>query len=167
MQATVTDDLELVLRWHDSGESTVRFAFASGSEFTVTGNVCLERGLNYQGNTRISFQTMCYGQDLDQFGFELRRLTQGGAESARFMNTGGDFEIRVTPTPHERMGRRVLLSELRYRHHRIVGDVSSDSELVMPVGPAEDLWRTAEAIREILRLFQVDCRSLFELPKSP
>lgn len=165
MQATVTEDLELVLRWHDNGESTVRFAIASGSEFTVTGNVCWERGLNYQGNTRISFQTMCYGQDLDQFGFELRRLTQGGAESARFLNTGGDFEIRVTP--HESMGRRVLLSELRYRHLRIIGDVSSDSELVMPVGPAEDLCRTAEAIREILRLFQVDCRSLFELPKSP
>ena len=163
MQATVTDDLELALRWHDGGESTVRFALASSSEFTITCRVSWERGLNYQGKAAVSFDTMCYGHDLEHFRFELRRMTEGGAESACFLNTGGDFEIRIAP--HERMGRRVLLTELRYRHYRLVGDVSCDSEFVLPVGTAQDVQQTATAIGEIIRLLKVDCRSLFELPR--
>ena len=159
MQANVTDDLELVLRWRDGGESTVRFALASSSEFTVTVHVCRERGLNYQGDTTIALQTMCYGHDLDRFSAELRSMVQGAAASARFINTGEDFEIRIAP--HERDGRRVTMSELRYRHHSDVGD----SELVLPVGTAEDLLQTATAITEIIRLLKVDCRSLFDLPR--
>jgi len=165
MQALVTDDLELVLRWRDSGESTVRFALASGSEFTISGHVCWERGLNYQGEATATFRTMCYGHDLNQFEVELWKLSQGVAESARFINTGGDLEIRISP--REANGCHVLLSELRYRQFRLVGDVSCKSEFVLPVGVAEDVGRTAEAIRDLLRLLKVDCRSLFELPKDP
>ncbi|MEQ2005216.1 MAG: hypothetical protein ABMA26_00350 [Limisphaerales bacterium] len=164
MQATVTDDLDLVLRWHDGGETIVRFSLASSSEFTVTCKLFWQRGLHYQGSTTVTFDTMCYGYDLEQFRLELSKMAKGEADSARFLNSGEDFEIRIEP--RERMGCHVLCSELRYRHFRLVGDVACDSELVLPVGPAEDLSRAAEAIRELLRLLQVDCRSLYEMGKS-
>ena len=163
MQATVTDDMELVLRWQENGENEVRFALASTSEFTITVHLCWERGLNYQGQVAITFQTCCYGHDLAEFESQLRKLAQGSAESARFLNTGGDFEIRIVP--RERNGRRIMLSELRYRHYRDIADVVCDSELMLPVGEAEDVLRSAQAIGEVIRLLKVDCRNLFELPQ--
>lgn len=163
MQATVTDDMELVLRWQEHGESEVRFALASASEFTIAVHLCWEQGFNYQGQVAITFQTCCYGHDLAAFESQLRKLAQGNAESARFRNTGGDFELRIVP--RERNSRRILLSELRYRHYRAIADVACDSELVLPVGEAEDVLRSAEAIGEVIRLLKVDCRNLFESPK--
>jgi hypothetical protein len=161
MQATVTADFELILRWRDRGETTVCFALASPSEFTITTKVCWLSSLNYQGETSVSFQTMCYGYDLDQFAFELRRMSVDRAGSAGFLNTGGDFEIRIVPD--ERVGKRVLLSEVRYRPCRVVGDVSCKSELVLPVGVAEDVSGTAQAIVEIIRLLKIDCSHLMQL----
>jgi hypothetical protein len=164
MHATVTDDLELVLRWYDGGESTVRFSLASSSEFTISCRVSWRGTLNYQGDVSISFETMCYGFDLERFRVELRRLDEGSVESASFLNTGGDFEIRIAP--HDHYGRRVLLTEWRYRHYRsVIRDVSCDSELVLHVGAAEDLLWTAKSIGELIRLLDVDCRGLFELPR--
>jgi hypothetical protein len=155
MNATVTDDLELVLRWWDGGESTVHFALASSSEFTISCRICWKPDLNYQGEARVAFQTMCYGHDLDQFASGLRSLSEGSSGVARFHNTGGDFEIHIAP--HERMGQQILLSQLFYRHYRLLSDVSCDSELILPVGVTEDVQGTARAIREILRLLKVDC----------
>lgn len=163
MQATVTEDLELVITWYDAGESSVRFSLASNSEFIVSCRVNWEGTLNYQGNTSISFETMCYGYDLESFRLKLCRLAEGVEESACFVNTGGDFEIHVHP--HEKYGRIYLLTEWRYRHCRCLArDVTCDSELVLPVGAVEDLMRTAKAIAEIIRLLDVDCRSVCELP---
>ena len=140
----------------------MRFALASSSEFNIDARVCWKGRLNYQGEATVSFQTMCYGYELNQFEAELRKLAQGGAESARFLNSGEDFEIRIAP--HEQKGERILLTELRYRHYyRTDGDVPCDIELVLPVGVAEDVLRTAQAIHEVIRYLKVDCRNLFEL----
>jgi hypothetical protein len=164
MKATVTDEIELLLLWRDGGgEGTVRFMPASSSEFSIAVQVHMDRELNYQGDVNVSFQTMCYGCDLQEFAVELRRLAQGKVESARFFNTGGDFEIRIRQHEHE--GKRILISELCYRHLRSIKDVPCENQIVLPVGAAEDVQQAATAVEELIRLLKVDCRNLTELPR--
>ena len=163
MRATITDSLELILYWRDEGESTLNFALASASEFTISGRIFWNSGLNYQGETTVNFQTMCYGFDLAQFGAELKRLSDEVSSSARFLNTGQDFEIRIAA--NQSSGRSPLISEIRYRHFRSLRDATCRSELILPVGLAEDVSGTTRAIGEFIQLLKVDCRSLHELPK--
>ncbi len=166
MQALITEVFDLVLRWRDGdgSESTVQFSLANNSEFITRVHVLWNRELNYQGALTVSFETMCYGQDLLRFQDELLRMVNGTSTSARFANTGEDFEIRIAQ--HGGKGQRTtMLTELRYRHHRTVGDLLSPGELVLPIGVAQELAETAKAIKETLRILKVDCRGLFDLPQ--
>jgi hypothetical protein len=165
MHATVTEDIELVFRWCENGEATVRFALVSSSEFSIYVNVQMNSDLNYQGMAMAAFETCCYGCDLKQFGLELTKLAQGGTKSARFINTGGDFEIRIEP--REQDGRCVMFSELRYSHSRSIDEVWCHAELVLPVGSLVNAQQVATSIEEMIRLSKVDCRTLFELPVEP
>jgi hypothetical protein len=162
MVATITEELDLLLRWNEAGDETiVRFSLWSSSEFVIKVQTNWKNWLNYQGDFKTSFETTCYGYDVDVFLSKLNDLTTGKNNSAKFSNTGEDFEITFNSKGN------FLFAEIRYRHVREIKDVSCDCELILPIGVLQigEASQLANSIREILNLLKVDCRSLHELPR--
>jgi hypothetical protein len=161
MVANITEELDLLLRWNEAGDETIiRFSLWSSSEFIIKVQTSWRNWLNYQGNLKTSFETTCYGYDLNVFLSQLNDLTTGKSNSAQFINTGEDFVMIFKPQ------NGFLFAEIRYRHVREINDVSCDCELLLPIGVLQitEASQLANSIREILHLLKVDCRSLFELP---
>ncbi|HEY5040611.1 MAG TPA: hypothetical protein VIK53_01255 [Verrucomicrobiae bacterium] len=161
MVANITEELDLLLRWNEAGDETiVHFSLWSSSEFVIKVQTNWRNVLNYQGDLKTSFETTCYGFDLDVFLSKLNDLTTGKNNSAQFSNTGEDFEITFKSKDS------FLFAEIRYCHVRVINDVSCDCELVLPIGALQiaEATQLANSIRDILRLLKVDCRSLHELP---
>lgn len=157
MNAHVTENFDLVLRWDDEARCEIVWSPCSNCEFEVTARLWFPPGLNYQGPTRLDFSTTCYAFALRLFAEELDGVVSGKRTTAVYRGSE-DMTIAIQEWKGrcDFKNRTVMVSVLKYEMMRTVNLVACDTEFELIVGKPEDFKGTAKAINEVISALEMD-----------
>jgi hypothetical protein len=172
MHPKLTDNFDITLTWDNMRDahflprtpdiSVLTFKPCSVSEFELHGELHLAAVMNYQGPTRITFETCVYAFELQWFAQKLRAHVRG--EMVEDLMIGAtDFELKARHIPDipnelpELSQKAQTIVELQYEPFRCDPMRSLTSQLRVHLGPMADPLGTARIIEDVLRTLEMDC----------